>query len=260
MNEQTLRRLADALWDAQRSCQPMDPPTDILPLINSEDAYAIQMLNIRRRLAGGAKIIGKKIGLTSLAMQEALGVGEPDFGHLMSDMRCEQDMPIALRLLIAPKVEAEVAFIMGKALSGPGVQAADVLDACEGLMAAFEIVDSRVRDWRIRLEDTVADNASSGSFVLGSRMLGPDEIDLETVRMELAKNGDVIASATGSAVMGHPARAVAWLANKLTELGSRIEPGDIILSGSLTKAWDVLTGDVFCASFGPLGKVTASFI
>jgi hypothetical protein len=135
------------------------------------------------------------------------------------------------------------------------VQAADVLDACEGLMAAFEIVDRRVRDWRIRLEDTVADNASSGSFVLGSRMLGPDEIDLETVRMELAKNGDVIASATGSAVMGHPARAVAWLANKLTELGSRIEPGDIILSGSLTKAWDVLTGDVFCASFGPLGKV-----
>jgi 2-keto-4-pentenoate hydratase len=252
--------ISRALQEAETRRAPIAPLTASYPDLGILDAYQIQLAGVKTRLAAGRKVIGKKIGLTSKAMQDLLGVGEPDYGHLLDDMLVIEGQPCRRGDLLFPKVEGEVAFVMGSRLSGPGVHIADVLRATAGVMPALEIVDSRIRDWKIKLIDTVADNASSARFVLGSRMLPADSFDLRLIGMCLEKNGQVVNSGAGVAVWGHPGAAVAWLANKLSEFGAALEVGDIVLSGAVTAAVDVGPGDVVQAHFDRLGSVTAKFV
>ena len=219
--------LSEALLAADAAHTPVDPLTASAPALSVEDAYRVQLASVKARIAKGRRIIGKKIGLTSKAMQDLLGVREPDYGHLLDDMLLLEDEPCKRSELILPKVEGEVAFVLKSRLRGPGVHVADVLRATEGVMASLEIVDSRIRDWKIKLADTVADNASSARLVLGSRLRPAHEFDLRRIGMYLAKNGQVVNSGAGIAVWGHPAAAVAWLANKLAAFDVALEPGEI---------------------------------
>lgn len=192
-------------------------------------------------------------------MQKMLGISEPDYGVLLDTMMADQDVPIRLDRLMQPKIEAEVAFILREELKGPGVTMSRVLQAAEGVMPAFEIVDSRIANWKIKLPDTVADNASSAMLVLGSFMTPLPGLDLRTIGMVFERNGQVLNTGAGAEVLGHPAAAVAWLANKLAEYGQSLCPGDIILSGALTAASVIAAGDVFNASFSTIGSVKALF-
>lgn len=252
--------IADKFLIAESQCQPIEPITEEYPNLTVNDAYGIQMAGIKMKLSKGNKVIGKKIGLTSLAMQQLLGVHEPDYGHLLDNMLLMEGEPCNRDKLIYPRVEAELAFILKDNLKGPGVTIADVFRATEGIMPAFEIVDSRVRDWKIKLEDTIADNASSARLVLGSRMIPIKNLDLRLIGMVLEKNGEVVNSGAGAAVLGHPAAAVAWLANKLATFNIALEANEIVLSGAITAALDANAGDVFTASFHSLGSINLKFI
>ncbi len=238
---------------------PIHPLTETNPSITMQEAYQVQMINVDVMEKEGSKIVGKKIGLTSKAMQEFLGVNEPDYGHLFDTMVWEEDMPIKISSLLQPKIEAEIAFVLGEDLKGPGVTLADVLRATTGIMLSFEIVDSRVKDWKIKIQDTIADNASSAGLILGSRLIPVNEVNLKYIGLVMEKNGVIMETATGAAVMGHPALAVAWLANKMGSMGIVLKKGEIVLSGSFTKALEIKAGDVFLATFGDLGSVKAVF-
>ena len=251
--------LADALWGAERDRVPIPPITDAHPDLTVEDAYAIQTLNIDRRVTGGAVVRGRKVGLTSAPMQRLLGVNEPDFGVLLADMFVEDGDEVPTETLLQPRAEAEVAFVMGKDLAGPGVTTSNALAAIAGALPAIEIVDSRVADWKIKLADTVADNASSGRVVVGGRLTPVTEIDLRLVGVVVSRNGRVIDTGAGAAALGNPARCVAWLANKLATFGATLRAGDVVLPGAVHKMMPVEPGDVFRAEFGHLGPVTARF-
>lgn len=252
--------LSRALLDAETRRAPLDPLTATNPDFKVEHAYQVQVAGVKAKLARGHRVIGKKIGLTSKAMQNLLGVHEPDYGHLLEDMLLPEGEPCRRDELLLPKVEGEVAFVMERRLQGPGLHVADVLRATAGVMPALEIVDSRIRDWKIKLPDTVADNASSARFVLGPRLSPARDLDLRLIGMCLEKNGQVVNSGAGVAVLGHPAAAVAWLANKLAEFGAALEPGDVVLSGAVTAAVDVAAGDVVEAHFDRLGSARARFV
>lgn len=255
-----IQTIARDLHHAETQVTPIDALTATYPGITVEDAYAIQRAGIDLRCAGKAHtVVGKKIGLTSVAMQKLLGVDEPDFGHLLDHMLVVEGQAIPASQLLLPKVEGEVAFVLKHALRGPGVTFADVLRATEGVMASIEIVDSRIRDWKIKLPDTIADNASSARFVLGSRMLPVHKVDLRLVGMVLEKNGEVVSTGAGAAVWGHPAASVAWLANRLAPFDIALEAGEIILSGALTAAVDAQPGDTFHVAFQELGSVGVRF-
>jgi len=261
MDQQVIQAIADELDHARHSRTPVEPLTDRYERFSVADAYAVQMANVTRALViGGRTRIGRKIGLTSKAMQQMFGVSEPDYGVLLDDMILDSESPVPLSRLIQPKIESEIAFLLKKPLQGPGVTIARVMQATDGVMPAFEIVDSRIQKWRIKLADTVADNASSGMLVVGSCMADLKRIDLPSMGMVFEHNGRVIATAAGAEVLGHPAVAVAWLANKLAEYEQGLEAGDIVLSGALTKAVEVAEGDSFRATFGGLGSVKARFI
>jgi len=254
------RTIAEKLYQAEMSVTPVDPLTVTYPGLTVEQAYAIQLEGVAiRRERDSRKVVGKKIGLTSVAMQKLIGVDEPDYGHLFDHMLLREGEPIPCSRLLQPKVEGEVAFVLKKRLQGPGVTIAEVLRAAEGVMASIEIVDSRVRDWKIKLADTIADNASSARFVVGSRLIAPGEVDLRLVGMVFEKNGEIVNTGAGAAVMGHPASSVAWLANKLGAFGIALEEGEIILSGALTAAVDAKAGDCFLMSFHGLGSVGVRF-
>ncbi|WP_366924357.1 fumarylacetoacetate hydrolase family protein [Metallumcola ferriviriculae] len=259
MNKTQIKEAAEILYRAGQELDPVAALTEKYPQITLDDAYQIQITNIDKKVSEGAKVVGKKIGLTSRAMQEMLGVPEPDYGHLLDNMVLEEELPVKLSNLLQPKVEAEIAFILKEELKGPGVTLSKVLQATEGVMPAFEIIDSRVKDWKIKIQDTVADNASSAAVILGSRMIPVQEIDLKHAGLVLEKNGRILDTAAGAAVLGHPAMAVAWLANKLAQYDISLKPGEIILSGSLTKAYEVTGSDIFTATFGGLGLVKAVF-
>jgi 2-keto-4-pentenoate hydratase len=255
------KAVAEKLYLAEKSATPVDPLTMTYPGLTPEQAYAIQLEGVAiRRERDLRKVVGKKIGLTSIAMQKLIGVDEPDYGHLFDHMLVRQGEPISCSELLQPKVEGEVAFVLSKKLKGPGVTIADVLSATRGVMASIEIVDSRVRDWKIKLADTIADNASSARFVVGSRLICPGEIDLRLLGMVFEKNGEVVNTGAGAAVMGHPAFSVAWLANKLGAFGIALEEGEVILSGALTAAVDAKAGDCFLMSFQGLGTVGVRFV
>ena len=245
---------ADQLETAEATRRPVRPITEQFPDCSVETAYEIQMYNVRRRVERGDRVAGHKVGLTSKPMQQMLGVPEPDFGHLFASMYFQSgdvvDYP-----LIQPKVEAELAFILKAHLAGPNITFLDVLEATEFVVPALEIIDSRIADWKIKLVDTVADNASSGCFVLGDTYTAPTNVHLGTVGGVFKKNGSVVQTGAGGAVLGHPALSVAWLANKLGSLGTVLRKGSVVLSGAISAAVAVEPGDCVSVSFGKLGRV-----
>jgi 2-keto-4-pentenoate hydratase len=259
MRAENIGRLAEALRVAEAERRAIAPLKATHPDMTMADAYEIQLVNVRDRLEKGARIIGKKVGLTSRAMQAFLGVDEPDFGHLFDDMLLSEESVLPRGAFLQPKVEAEIAFVMGRTLKGPGVTVADVLRTAAAVVPSFEIIASRIADWKITIEDTIADNGSSAGLVIGSRLVPVSAVDLKYVGLVLEKNGRIIDTAAGAAVLGHPAAAVAWLANRLGAMGIALEEGEIVLAGSLTKAYEVAPGDVFTATFGGLGSVKAVF-
>jgi 2-keto-4-pentenoate hydratase len=251
--------LAEALWQAEIERRPIPPITEGWPEIAVDEAYAIQLHNVERRVAAGAVVRGRKVGLTSPAMQRLLGVDEPNFGVLLDDMFVDETDEIALDRLLQPRVEAEIAFVMASDLIGPGVTMTDAMVAIGGALPAIEVVDSRIADWRIQLADTVADNASSARAVLGGRITPIAGLDLRLLGVLFSRNGVPIDSGAGAAVLGHPARCVAWLANKLSSFGAGLRRGDLVLPGALHRMVPVRPGDVFQAEFAHLGGVTARF-
>jgi 2-oxopent-4-enoate hydratase len=257
--EQRHRDLADELWQADQTARPVAPLTDRYPDLAIADAYAIQTVNIDRRIAAGARIIGRKIGLTARPMQELLGVDEPDYGVLLDDMVVEDGDEIALSRLVQPRVEAELAFVMERELAGPGVTTANALAAIAGVLPAVEVVDSRVADWKIKLVDTVADNASSGLIVMGGTLRRVTDIDLRLLGVVVTRGGELLDTGAGAAALGNPARCVAWLANKLADFGATLRPGDVVLPGAVHRMVPVAPGDVFRADFAHLGGVTVRF-
>jgi len=259
MGNEKYERIAKALKRAELDVKAIGPISKLYPELGIDDAYSIQMLNIKSAIESGRKITGKKIGLTSLAMQNLLGVNQPDFGHLMDYMEVENNTIERSRML-QPKVEGEIAFVLKEDIQGPNVTAEDVINSTEYVAAAIEIVDSRILDWKINIVDTIADNASSGMYIISEKKVSPKSVDLRKITMDLFKNGEKINSGTGADVLGDPAYAVAWLANILWEYGVKLKKGDIILSGALTAALVAEAGDEFKASFSELGDISVRFI
>jgi 2-keto-4-pentenoate hydratase len=253
------QELADSLIKAERDGEGVQALTDIEPNLSVNDAYQVQLTNIRRKVDDGQHIVGKKIGLTSKAMQELLGVNEPDYGHLLDGMVVENGGEINFEQTMQPRVEAEVAFLLKKDLKGPNITTLDVLKATNYVLPALEIVDSRIQDWKIKLEDTVADNASSGLYVLGGKPINVADVDLAQIGMVLYKNGQIENTGVGAAVLGNPATCVAWLANKLAEFDIGLKAGEVILSGALSAAVKAERGDVFKARLAHLGEVSVRF-
>lgn len=257
--------IAERLWDAQFSGTPCKPPSELYSGLDVETAYAVQHRLIQRRRyekgLGGkpAYPVGRKIGLTSPAIQEWLGVSEPDFGVLLDDMIVVDGAVASIDKLLQPRVEAEVAFVLGDDLEGPGVTAASVVQATDYVLPALEIIDSRIADWEITYEDTIADNASSGLFVLGNEPRRLSGTDLRLAGMALRKNGSVVSTGAGAACLGHPINAVAWLANKLDEYGQILKAGDLVLSGALGPVTEVEQGDWIRADIAGLGSVRVRF-
>ena len=250
----------NTLYDCLRKRKTIEPLTEREPDITIEDAYRISLRLLQRRLDDGEVIIGKKIGVTSKAVMNMLQVDQPDFGYLTDRMVYNNgdEIPISSEM-IQPRAEGEIAFILKHDLEGPGVTNADVLRATECVMPCFEIVDSRIRDWKIRIQDTISDNASCGAFMLGDRAVDPRNVDLVTCGMVHSKNGEVIATGAGAAALGSPVNCVAWLANTLGGFGIKLEAGGVILSGSLVPLHPVVPGDSMSLSIGGIGNASVRF-
>ncbi len=260
MDKTLTDQLGDELYQALVSREVIAPLTERHPDITIEDAYHVQQRMIARRLEAGERVVGKKIGVTSRAVMNMLGVYQPDFGYLLDGMIYNEGEAIPANTLIQPKAEGEIAFMLKKDLKGPGVTAADVLAATEGVMTCFEIVDSRIRDWKIKIQDTVADNASCGVFVLGEALVDPRRVDLNTCGMVLEKNGEIVATGSGAAALGAPANAMAWLANMLGSLDIPLKAGEVILSGSLAAMVPVTAGDNLRVTIGGIGGCSVRFV
>jgi 2-keto-4-pentenoate hydratase len=251
--------LAADLAQAERSREPIAPLTAAYPDIDVVDAYEIQLINIRQRVAEGARVLGHKVGLSSLAMQQMMGVDEPDYGHLLDEMQVFEDTPVKAGRYLYPRVEVEVGFILSDDLPGAGCTEEDVLAATEALVPSIELIDTRITDWKIALCDTIADNASSAGFVLGAARVSPADLDVKAIDAVLTRNGEVIAEGRSDAVLGNPVTAVAWLSRKVESFGVRLKKGDIVLPGSCTRAIDAHAGDEFVAEFTGLGSVRLAF-
>lgn len=260
MEAKKIQQYGDELYQSLLDRKPVAPLTDREPDITIEDAYQIQLRMIHRRLEAGEHVVGKKIGVTSKAVMDMLKVNQPDFGHLLSGMVMNEGQPISVGTLIAPKAEAEVAFILSRDLEGPGITAADVIRATDCVMPCFEIVDSRIQDWKIKIQDTVADNASCGVLTLGGLRKSPRDLDLALAGMVLEKNGEIVSTSAGASVQGSPVNAVAWLANTLGRFGIGLKAGDVILSGSQSPLVPVVAGDSLHCSVGGLGGTSVRFI
>ncbi|RRO17553.1 2-keto-4-pentenoate hydratase [Saccharopolyspora rhizosphaerae] len=251
LSAETREGLAERLWRAEREREPVPPLVESHPDIDVVDAYQIQLINIRRR---GSPVAGHKVGLSSPAMQQMMGVDEPDYGHLLTDMRLAEDVPIDARAYCYPRVEVEVGFLLAEDVP-PGCDEQGVLERTEALIPSIELIDSRIQDWRIGIADTIADNASSAGFVLGAARVAPGELDPRGIEAVLHRNGEVVAEGRSDAVLGNPATAVAWLANKVAGFGVRLQAGNVVLPGSCTRAIDLRPGDTFQAEFSGLGTV-----
>lgn len=251
-------RVADALFVAERDRAPIARPSDVYPL-GVDDAYAIQQRNVERRLAGGARVVGRKIGITSKAVMEWLKVKEPDFGTLFDDMIVDDGGVCDIGALVQPRVEGEVAFVLKQALDDPRVTAVDVVSATDWICAAIEIIDSRVKDWQITLADTVADNASSARFVVSSTKASLDGLDLALAGCALRKNGRVVSTGAGAACLAHPVNAVVWLARTLARAGTPLRAGDVVLSGALCPVVPVSAGDVIDVEVAHVGRCRVRF-
>lgn len=259
MNEDKIQQYGDELYDAFVARRPIRPLLEREPDITIADAYRIQERFVARREAAGERVVGKKIGATSKPVQDFLGVYQPDFGILLSGMVFTEGDTIDLGQLIQPKAEAELAFVLKEDLKGPGLTAMDVIRATDYVLPCFEIVDSRITDWKIKIQDTVADNASCGVYVLGKTKGDPRKLDITLAGMVLEKNGELFSTGVGAAVQGSPANAVAWLANTLGELGIPFKAGEVILSGSQSALVPVLDGDELVCTVGGLGSCRVKF-
>lgn len=251
--------LADELERAERDRVAIDPLVARHPDIDVVDAYEIQLINIRRRLDSGARVVGHKVGLSSKAMQQMMGVDEPDYGHLLAEMEVYEDVPVEADRYLFPRVEVEVGFILGADLPGADCTEEDVLAATVAFAPSIELIDSRIKDWNIGLADTISDNASSAGFVLGKERVAPKDIDIKSIDAVLTRNGEVVAEGRSDAVLGDPVIAVAWLARKVASFGVRLKAGDVVLPGSCTRAIDARPGDAFHAEFAGLGSVRLQF-
>jgi 2-keto-4-pentenoate hydratase len=259
MEDAARRSIAELLARAETTRQAIPPITATFPDLDPADAYEIQLINIRQRLADGARIVGHKVGLTSWAMQRLMGVNEPDYGHLLDDMMRASGDTVSAADLCQPRVEVEIAFVLKDSLGGPDCTDEDVIRATDHVVGAIEIIDSRIKDWKVGLSDTIADNASSALVVLGQHPLSLSEIDIRLNGVLLKKNGQIVETGAAGAVLGNPVTAVAWLANTLHGFGTVLEPGHVIMPGSCTAAVSVEPGDVIEAEFDRLGTVTTTF-
>lgn len=259
MNPDIIESIGDELYAALTERRTIEPLTNTYSDITIEDAYQVSLRLLANRTRAGERVIGKKIGVTSEAVMDMLDVRQPDFGFLTDAMRHDGEMPIS-ELLIQPRAEGELAFVLKSDLVGPGITNAQVLAATEAVLPCFEVVDSRISDWRIKIQDTVADNASCGLFTINEQAaIAPEHIDLAGCRMVVKKNGNIISEGIGAAAMGSPVNCVAWLANTLGQFGITLNAGDIILSGSLVPLEPVTAGDVMTLTIDGIGDCAVSF-
>ncbi len=253
-------RLADDVYRARRTGVAIAPLAEAHPDLSVGDAYLVQQGVVRRYVEDGDRVVGYKLGLTSAPMQQMFGVSSPDFAPVMASHVRPDAAAVDAADFIAPRLEAEIALVLATDLSGPDCTAVDVLRATAGAVAALELVDSRIRDWKITLADTVADMASSGAIVLGGRAVPLADIDLRLVGMVFSRDGEVLASGAGAAALGNPAEAVAWLVRTLHELGASLSAGDVVMTGALHAAVPVLPGQVYRADFDRLGPVSLRIV
>jgi 2-oxopent-4-enoate/cis-2-oxohex-4-enoate hydratase len=259
MTEKTAK-YSDELYAALRGATTVPPLMARDATLTINDAYAISLRSLALRLEDGERVVGKKIGATSKVVQDMLDVDQPDFGFLTDRMLTSEVADMKAHGLIQPRAEAEIGFILKKSLNGPGVTEADVLDATESIAPCFEIVDSRIDNWKIGIVDTVADNASCGIFILGEARVDPRGLDLPALKVTVRKNGVFLSEGRGAAVQGSPLTAVAWLANTLGRYGVSLDAGDVILSGSLVPLEPARAGDVFEMELEGVGGCAIRFV
>ena len=253
------KKAADILMAAEKDRKQAVQLTKTWPDITFEDAYAISTEVANRKIAGGAKLIGHKVGLTSKAMQRSSMIDEPDYGHLLDNMMIADGAKIRHDAFCRPRVEIELAFVLGKKLKGPGIGLIEVLSATEYVVPAIEIVDARLQDPR-KIFDTISDNGAAAGIVIGGRPVGPREVDLRWVGGIMYKNSEIEETGVAAGVLGHPALGVAWLANKLGQHDVALEPGHLVLAGSFTRVVFASKGDTLHADFGPLGGIAVQFV
>src|ERR1700730_13542502 len=254
---------ARALYEARQSRQQIEPFTDADPDLGMADGYAVQQELVKLLLADGDRIVGYKVGLTSRPMQKMIGVDRPDYGPVLASTVYADGDTVPVSAFIQPKIEAEIAFVLGSSLAGPGVSVLDARRAIAGMTAAVEIVDSRFADWRIKLADTVADLASKGAVAISSRLVpldGHEVLDPRLIGMVLTRQGSLVDTGAGAAALGDPVRVVAWLANTLGEMGAKLDAGTVVMTGALPAAVRMRAGDVFRADFDRLGPVTVRVV
>ncbi len=262
LSQDKTQGFADELYDALRNQQMIEPLSDREPEMTIEDAYQVSSQLLQKRIEiDGEKVIGKKIGVTSTAVMNMLGVDQPDFGYLTDAMVVEEGQPLSITdKMIQPRAEGEIAFVLKRDLIGPGITASDVLQATDFIVPCFEIVDSRIRDWKIKIQDTVSDNASCGYFLLGQDAVSPRSLDLSTCGMVMELNGQLASTGAGAAALGSsPVSCVVWLANTLGRLGTPLKAGEVILSGSLVPLQPVKAGDYMSVSIGGIGRCAVRF-
>jgi 2-keto-4-pentenoate hydratase len=260
VTEEVIANLARRLIAAEQRCVPIEPLTSLYPDLTEADAYRVQMAIVATKVERGDKAIGRKVGATSQAIQQLLRIDEPIYGTLLESNLVANGETISLSRLIHPRIECEIAFLLGEDLVGPGIVVADVEEATQAVMASLEINDPRTREWKIGSCEAIADNGVAARFVVGEQRLFTEDLDLPDTMVVLKKNGEEVASATGAAVLGDPARAVAWLANKLAEHDQSIKAGEIVLPGSMTPIYPVATTDWVEAEFDMLGSVSVRFV
>ena len=259
MSDFDVKQLGEELYAGLINRQTVAPLSGRFPDMTIEDAYRVQEHMISLRLGAGETIVGKKIGVTSKAVQDLIGIDQPDFGQLTSGMAYSQGQSVSMSSLIQPRAEAEIAFVLKRDLNGPGITATDVISAIDYAVPCFEIVDSRITDWKIAIQDTVADNASCGVFMLGDARAKVTDMDFNLAGMVVEKNGEIFSTAAGAAVQGGPVNAVVWLANTLGRLGIPFRAGEVILSGSQSTLVPVEAGDTLRCTVGGLGSCEINF-
>jgi 2-keto-4-pentenoate hydratase len=263
MDQQRIALLAERFLTAEMARMPIEVPSREYPDLSADEGYQIQRAIMARKVARGARVVGKKIGLTSRANQEVFGVHEPVYGQLLDAGVHAENTPVLTERLIQPIIECEITFVMRRRLAGPGVTVPDVIRATEGIMPSLEIGDSRMRDWigRATVADILADSCGNAGIIVGGELHSLQGFDLRYTGMVVEKNGDIIATGATGAVMGNPAQAVAWLVNKLAALELALEEGELVLSGALTGAVRMTAGDILKATFGGgLGAVGVKFV
>jgi 2-oxo-hept-3-ene-1,7-dioate hydratase len=252
------RKAARILLEAERKAKPAKQLLDTFPGMEIADSYAIQALTVAEKIKAGARLRGHKIGLTSKAMQATVGIDEPDYGHLLDDMFFSDGATISAARYVVPRIEVELAFVLGMPLRGPGVTLFDVLRATEYVVPALELIDGRTRYPR-KIVDNIADNAAAAGVILGGRVVKPLDVDLRWVGALLYRNGVIEETGVSAGVLGHPAQGIAWLANKVGPFGTTLEAGHVLLAGSFTRTVAVKRGDTIHADYGPLGGISVHF-